>query len=233
MIKLKELLKEAAPGLTAINAKTGRRTPFKSSATYDAAIKAGTHTPLPSKRHDITTPKDREKEAPASDKNYDDTSYWKDNGDNKKSDYWGDKGSFKPELTSDRLNKIETALVNDLKLEDNGFTTTRESSEEWEGPMEIISDTAGGGDHNCLSISSANNDGKFSISLTNQDGEPLYNDKDFGSLTGNTNLTPQQAYKMAKVLMGMPEMQKLIKGEMSVDDFKSVHDKIKSSFTKK
>ena len=33
--------------------------------------------------------------------------------------------------------------------------------------------------------------------------------------------------------MGMQEMQKLIKGEMSVDDFKSVHDKIKSSFTKK
>ena len=230
MIKLKDLLNEAPPGMTAINVKTGRRTPFGSTASYAAAIKAGTHKPLQAPASQNI----QGGAAKATPSNHNDSSYWKDKKGNGKDSDWGDS-EYGPQLTSDSLDKIQTALENELKLKDNGFTIARVcggGAGDIEGPMTIIPKDAED-EYTALSIGSGENDGKFSISFTNQDGEPLYNDKDYGSLTGKTTLTPKQSYDMAKVLMAMPEVQKFIKGEMSVGEFKSIHDKIVSSFNKK
>ena len=77
---------------------------------------------------------------------YDDKSYWKDDERERQgqgaNDDWDDDDSWGegPQLTSDRLNKIETALEDELDLRGNGFETTRESGGGmggWEGPMQI------------------------------------------------------------------------------------------------
>ena len=86
--------------------------------------------------------------------------------------------------------------------------------------------------YNCLSIGSGENDGKFSIGFYNQDGEPIFDDEDYGSLTGEKVLSAKQTYKIGKALMGMPEVQKFIKGEITSDEFAAVHDKIKSKLNK-
>ena len=160
---------------------------------------------------------------------YDEPTYWKD-----EKKYYDEEDDV--EKTSDRLDKVEKALSDDLKLEDNGFETTRESGGGqggWEGPMTIIdknSDYDNG--YNCLSIGSGENDGKFSIGFYNQDGEPVFDDEDYGSLTGEKVLSAKQTYKIGKALMGMPEVQKFIKGEITSDEFAAVHDKIKSKLNK-
>jgi hypothetical protein len=160
---------------------------------------------------------------------YDDPSYWKD----EKKYYDGEDDV---EKTSDRLDKVEKALENDLDLRGNGFETTRESGGGqggWEGPMTIIDKDADyDNGYNCLSIGSGENDGKFSIGFYNQDGEPVFDDEDYGSLTGDKVLSANQAYKIGKTLMAMPEVQKFIKGEMTSDEFEAIHDKIKSKFNK-
>jgi len=51
-------------------------------------------------------------------------------------------------------------------------------------------------------------------------------------LTGDNDLEPQQAYKVTKALMKMPEVQKVLKGEMKLDEFKPIYDKLKSKFSK-
>ena len=160
---------------------------------------------------------------------YNDPTYWKD-----EKKYYDEEDDV--QKTSDRLDKVEKALSDDLKLEDNGFETTRESgggAGGWEGPMTIIdknSDYDNG--YNCLSIGSGENDGKFSIGFYNQDGEPIFDDEDYGSLTGEKVLSAKQTYKIGKALMGMPEVQKFIKGEITSDEFAAVHDKIKSKLNK-
>ena len=160
---------------------------------------------------------------------YDDPTYWKD-----EKKYYDEEDDVAK--TSDRLDKIEKALEADLDLRGNGFETTRESGGGqggWEGPMTIIDKDADyDNGYNCLSVGSGENDGKFSIGFYNQDGEPVYDDEDYGSLTGDKVLSAKQAYKIAKVLMGMSEVQKFIKGEMTSDEFAAVHDRIKSKFNK-
>ena len=173
---------------------------------------------------------------------YDDPTYWKDDKRSDTSGYYDDDDDEEGgvdamvQLTSDRLNKVEKALNDELKLEDNGFETTRESGGGgggWEGPMTIISkDIDYDNGYNCLSIGSGENDGKFSIGFYNQDGEPVFDDEDYGSLTGDKVLSAKQTYKIGKALMAMPEVQKFIKGEITSDEFAAVHDKIKSKFNK-
>jgi hypothetical protein len=170
----------------------------------------------------------------------DDPSYWKDD---KKSDSsgFGDYGDDEddswgegPQLTSDRLGKVETALEDELHLRGNGFETTRESGSGmggWEGPMTIVSKDIDEDNYISLSLGSPENDGKFSIVFANENGEPYF-EPDYDALTGNTTLEPQQAYKVTKALMKMPEVQKLLKGEMSKEEFQPIYDKLKAKFSK-
>jgi hypothetical protein len=172
----------------------------------------------------------------------DDPSYWKDD---KKSDARGyspyrdnndDSWGKGPQLTSDRLGKVESALETDLKLSANGFETTRESGGGdggFEGPMTIVSKDADqqSGNYISLSVGSPNNDGKFSIVFANDEGMPYF-ESDYGALTGDNTLEPQQAYKVTKDLMQMPEVQKVLKGEMKPDEFQPIYDKLKSKFSK-
>ena len=175
--------------------------------------------------------------------NYDDKSYWKDVEREKQGqgadDDWDDDDSWGegPQLTSDRLNKIETALEDELDLRGNGFETTRESGGGmggWEGPMQIMDKNADFDDEDnyiTLSVGSSNNDGKMSIVFANYNGEPYF-EPDYDALTGDNDLEPQQAYKVIKALMKMPEVQKLLKGEMSKEEFQPIYDKLKAKFSK-
>ena len=174
---------------------------------------------------------------------YDDKSYWKDADYEKQGqgadDDWDDDDSWGegPQLTSDRLNKIETALEDELDLRGNGFETTRESGGGmggWEGPMQIMDKNADFDDEDnyiTLSVGSSNNDGKMSIVFANYNGEPYF-EPDYDALTGDNDLEPQQAYKVTKALMKMPEVQKLLKGEMSKEEFQPIYDKLKAKFSK-
>jgi hypothetical protein len=180
--------------------------------------------------------------------NYDDKSYWKDDERSNTQGYTGDDDDSEEDddydeegsdvrITSDRLSKVETALEDDLKLNANGFETTRESSGGmggFEGPMTIVSKDADYNDENnyiSLSVGSPNNDGKFSIVFANANGEPHF-EPNYDALTGDNDLEPQQAYKVTKALMKMPEVQKVLKGEMKLDEFKPIYDKLKSKFSK-
>jgi hypothetical protein len=180
---------------------------------------------------------------------YDDTEYWKDDeysdtqgyidsdDEDSEEDDDNDGEGSDVRLTSDRLSKVETALEADLKLNANGFETTRESSGGmggWEGPMTIVSKDADYNDEDnyiSLSVGSPNNDGKFSIVFANANGEPHF-EPNYDALTGDTDLEPQQAYKVTKALMKMPEVQKVLKGEMSKEEFQPTYDKLKAKFSK-
>ena len=80
-----------------------------------------------------------------------------------------------------------------------------------------------------LSIGSGEQNGKFTIGFNNLDGEPLFDDE--YSLTDD-DFEPQVAHKMAKEMMKMPEVEKLLKGELSIEEFKPTYDKLKSKFNK-
>jgi hypothetical protein len=179
---------------------------------------------------------------------YDDAEYWKDDEysdtqgyydyDDEDSEYdYDDEDGDGVRLTTDRLNKVETALENDLDLRGNGFETTRESGGGmggFEGPMTIVSKDADYNDDDnfiSLSVGSPGNDGKFSIVFANANGEPHF-EPNYDALTGDTDLEPQQAYKVTKALMKMPEVQKVLKGEMKLDEFQPIYDKLKSKFSK-
>jgi hypothetical protein len=259
-ISLKRLFE--AEDFKAKSKETGKLVHFKSKDSYQAALKAGTHEDPNAKKGEqpkaAAKPndmfggdysKDRGGEAPKADKpttsKYDDKSYWKDDersntqgytgddDDSEDDNSWGDEAQF----TSDRLSKIEDALKDDLNLRGNGFETTRESGGGmggFEGPMTIVSKDADYNDEDnyiSLSVGSPNNDGKFSIVFANANGEPYF-EPDYDALTGDIDLQPQQAYKVTKALMKMPEVQKLLKGEMSKEEFQPIYDKLKAKFSK-
>ena len=252
-MKLKNLLTEAET-FTATNKKTGKTSVFKSKDSRDAAIAARTHTK-------IKDPNDSKKSTkggvnifdkkPASGNSgsttgpnfqlktkYDDNAYWKDVSGDKISygGNWGDP-NWGPQKTSNALSKIETALKDELQLEKNGFDTTRGSSGGgdggWEEPMAIYDENADwdSDDFISLSVGSPNNDGKMSIVFANADGIPYF-EPDYDALTGENDLKPQQAHKLTKELMKMPEVQKLLKGEMQIDEFQPIYDKLKAKFSK-
>ena len=257
-IKLKSLITEAED-FQARSKQTGKLVHFKSKDSYDAAIKAGSHEDPKAKKGDEPKAdaksndmfggdyaKDRGGEAPKSNtpttSKYDDKSYWNDKeygqGSQSADDDYDDDDSWGegPQLTSDRLGKVESALEDELNLRGNGFETTRESGGGgggWEGPMTIVSKDADydSDDYISLSVGSPNNDGKFSIVFANANGEPHF-EPNYDALTGDIDLEPQQAYKVTKALMKMPEVQKVLKGEMKMDEFKPIYDKLKSKFSK-
>lgn len=157
---------------------------------------------------------------------YDDKSYWKDE---KKYTEFDDV-----QKTSDRLTKVERALEGDLDLRGSGFQTSRQSSGGgggWEGPMQIFADGTDG-EGISLSIGSPENDGMFSIAFLDENGEEALFEPNYDALTGDVTLNPQQTYKVAKALMKMPEVQKLLKGEMTSDEFEPVYAKLKDKFAK-
>jgi len=195
-----------------------------------------------------TTPKVSDK--PKAEKSkYDDAEYWKDDeksdslggyydSDDEDDDddygygYDDEEAGDGVALTSNRLDKVERALEDELKLSANGFETTRESSGGsggWEGPMTIVSDDADqdSGNYISLSVGSPENDGKFSITFANDEGTPYF-ESGYDALTGNDTLDSQQAFKITKTLMKMPEVQKLLKGKMKMDEFQPIYDKLKS-----
>jgi hypothetical protein len=87
------------------------------------------------------------------------------------------------------------------------------------------------GNYVSLSVGSPNNDGKFSIAFANDEGMPYFETNN-DALSGDRDLTPQQAFKVTKALMQMPEVGKLLKGQMSIDEFQPIYDKLKSKFSK-
>jgi hypothetical protein len=187
-------------------------------------------TPATSKYDDADYWKDDEKR---------DSSGWYDDDEDEDDDYgYGDDDSWGegPELTSDRLDKVESALEDELKLNANGFSTSRESGGGgggWEGPMTIYNKNAEYDEDTYISLSvgSPNNDGKFSIVFANAAGMPYF-EPGYDALTGDNDLEPQQAYKLTKALMKMPEVQKVLKGEMKIDEFQPIYDKLKAKFSK-
>jgi hypothetical protein len=256
-ISLKALIE--AEDFKARSKETGKLVHFKSKDSYDAAIKAGSHEDpkaekggepkAAAKPNDMfggDYAKDRGAAPKAEKSKYDDTEYWKDDEysntqgyiDSDDDDYGDDGDSWGegPQLTSDRLGKIEDALEDELKLNDNGFSTSREwggGDGGWEGPMTIYNKNAEYDEDTWISLSvgSPNNDGKFSIIFANANGEPYF-EPGYDALTGDTDLEPQQAYKLTKALMKMPEVQKVLKGEMSKEEFQPTYDKLKAKFSK-
>jgi hypothetical protein len=260
-ISLKALLE--AEDFQARSKQTGKLVHFKSKDSYDAALKAGSHEdPKADKggepKSDVTPndmfggdyTKDRGVAPKAEKSKYDDTEYWKDDeksdssgwyydddeDDEDEYDSYDSDGNDEVQLTSDRLDKVEKALEDELDLRGNGFSTTRESSGGgggWEGPMTIVSDDVDqeSGNYISLSVGSPENDGKFSIVFANDEGMPYF-EPNYDALTGNTTLEPQQAFKITKALMKMPEVQKVLKGEMKIDEFQPIYDKLKAKFSK-
>jgi len=87
------------------------------------------------------------------------------------------------------------------------------------------------GNYISLSVGSPNNDGNFSIVFADDEGKPYF-EPGYDALTGDNDLDPQQAYKVTRALMKMPEVQKVLKGEMSREEFQPIYDKLKSKFLK-
>ena len=179
---------------------------------------------------------------------YDDASFWKD--DERDFAYGGQEepttdddragvgtSSEGTQKTTERLDKIDKALNDELKLSKRGFTMARSFSGgggSFEGPLEISYAKLVNSSDNPekvpqLSIGSGEQNGKFTIGFNNLDGEPLFDDE--YSLTDD-DFEPQVAHKMAKEMMKMPEVEKLLKGELSIEEFKPTYDKLKSKFNK-
>jgi hypothetical protein len=159
---------------------------------------------------------------------YDDTSYWELNKD----DYQGDRPDWaedNPEFTGASLDLIDKAISDEFG---NDFSIDRQfggGEGGFEGPMQIF---AKGNDGYSISIGSNGQDGKFSIGFLEPGGEEAMFEPNYDALTGEVELNPQQAYKVTKALMQMPEVQKLLKGEMTPDEFEPIYAKLKSKFSK-
>ena len=262
MIKLTDLLKEEE-SFTATNKKSGGTSVFDSEASRDAAVKAGTHSKIKDKEDsEEEEPKGDKPNMFSKDTGYDapdspkkdepsksepskyDSKYFAD------SDGYSDKDDpnepFYPDTdgspsigtkrTEIRLDKIETALDADLKLDNLGFKTARSSGAgggQFEGPLEIIDKDADyDNGFTALSIGSGENDGNFSMGFLNQDGEPLFGDDSY-SITPDDDISSEEAFELGKTLMKMPEVQKFLKGKISKDEFKPTYDKIQSKFSGK
>ena len=260
MIKLTDLLNEE---FTAVSKKSGKTVVFKDKNARDAAVKSGTHDDEKEAEKGGDSAGEKEKpnmfskdtgydapDAKSEPSKYDDASFWKDDEkddstgidhyDSDEDDWYDDDEDDDdygegPRLTSARLDKIDKALDDELKLSKRGFSMNRSSGGGgggFEGPLEITHDDADfDNPENVaqLSVGSGENNGKFTIGFTNLDGEPLFNDE--YSLTDD-DFEPQEAHKMAKAIMKMPEVEKLLKGELSIEKFAPIYDKLKGKFNK-
>lgn len=172
---------------------------------------------------------------------YDDASYWKDSEKgNDPADisnpYDDDSYGYSdsnPKLTSDRLDKIDRAINDEFGTEYSINRSGGGGGGEWEGPMEIYHKDMDSDNDNfvSLSVGSPENDGKFSIVFANTNGEPYF-EPNYDALTGETTLDAKQAYKVTKALMKLPEVNKLLKGEMSIEEFQPIYDKLKTKLGK-
>ena len=141
--------------------------------------------------------------------------------------------------TGERLDKIEKALNDTLKLDDNGFSISRSSGGgqgEYEGPIEIYDKNAIGDDGEpkegaTLSIGSGEQNGNMSIALVDFDGNEIFKGSDY-AITGDRELSAEESFKLGKFLMKIPSMQRFLKGEISKDEFKPVYDRIQTEFSK-
>ena len=247
-ISLKRLFE--AEDFKAKSKETGKLVHFKSKDAYQAAIKAGTHEDPKAKKGE--TPKaaakpndmfgadykkDRGSEAPkaAATSKYDDESYWKDDerGEGSQSaddsgeydDSWGDAA----QLTADKLDKIEKA-INDEFGKDFSFDRQFGGGDGgFEGPLQVFA-KGKGEDGYSISIGSNGQDGKFSIGFLEPGGEEMLFEPNWDPINGENELTAQQAYKVTKYLMKLPEVQKLLKGEMKPKQFGPTYAKIKDKF---
>jgi len=267
MIKLTDLLKEEK-AFTATNKETGNVSVFDTKAARDAAVKAGSHEKRKTDKDDAvdvptgekkpnmfskdagydagdaksdepkkSEPSKYDSEYFADDEKLDSVGYDSDTGDTYYDD--DDEGLAGYKKTVERLNKVERALDDELKLSDNGFTTARQSGGGggyYEGPLEIHDDNAIDDDGYpregavTLSIGSGENNGNFSIGFTDFDGMEVF---DGGySITGDRELSAEEAFKLGKVLMKNPDVQKFLKDKISKEEFKTIYDKLASKFGK-
>src|SRR6056300_630048 len=245
MIKLTDLLKEEK-AFTATNKETGNVSVFDTKAARDAAVKSGSHEKRKTDKDDAVDVPTGEKKPnmfskdagyDAGDAKSDSVGYDSDTGDTYYDD--DDEGLAGYKKTVERLNKVERALDDELKLSDNGFTTARQSGGGggyYEGPLEIHDDNAIDDDGYpregavTLSIGSGENNGNFSIGFTDFDGMEVF---DGGySITGDRELSAEEAFKLGKVLMKNPDVQKFLKGKISKEEFKTIYDKLASKFGK-
>ena len=214
----------------AVDVPTGDDKPnmFSKDTGYDAGdAKSDEPTKSEPSKYDSEYFADDEKKDSSPMYGYDDEDdYYYDDEDDGKAGY---------DKTVERLNKVERALDDELKLSDNGFSTARSSGGGggyWEGPLTISSDDVPYDDERFveLSIGSGMNDGNFSIGFTDADGMEVF---DGGySITGDRELSAEEAFKLGKVLMKNPDVQKFLKGQISKEEFKTIYDKLASKFGK-
>jgi hypothetical protein len=159
---------------------------------------------------------------------YDDASYWELNKD----DYQGNRPDWaedNPEFTAASLDLIDKAISDEFG-KDFSFDRQFGGGEGgFEGPMQIF---AKGNDGYSISVGSNGQDGKFSIGFLEPGGEEMLFEPNWDPINGENELSAQQAYKVTKALMKMPEVQKLLKGEMKPKQFGPTYAKIKDKFSK-
>ena len=212
---------------------------FSKDTGYDAGgePKSEPTKSEPSKYDDASFWKDDEKNDSTGIDHYDGDSgeFYDDDDDDDDDDEYGGGSTEATKQTAERLDKIDKALDYELNLSRSGFSMDRSSSGGsggFEGPLTISHENADfDNPENSaqLSIGSGENNGKFTIGFTDLDGQPLF-DGDY-SLTDD-DFEPQDTHKMAKAIMKMPEVDKLLKGELSPEEFKPIYAKLKSKFNK-
>lgn len=264
MIKLKDLLNEEFTAVSNKSGKTvvfkdkAARDAAVKAGTHSDDEEGGKEEPKGEKKPNMFSkdtgydaPDTKSDEPKSEPSKYDDASFWQDGEKDDSTgidNYDGDTGDWYdddeddddysegPRLTSTRLDKVETALNDELKLSDNGFSTNRSSSGGgggFEGPMTISASDAdfNSEDFAELSIGSPQNDGTFSIVFADADGMPLF-EPNYDALTGDREVSAEQSYKIGKALMKMPEVQKFLKGGMTRDEFEPIYTKLKAKFSK-
>jgi len=167
---------------------------------------------------------------------YDDPSYWKlskdDYRDSEFSDDDDDSWSDDSQFTADSLDLVDSAINDEFG---NEFETTRQSGGGdggWEGPMQVFAKGADADNAISLSVGSNDQNGKFSIVFLEPGGEEALFEPNWDAMTGDESLTPQQTYKVTKALLKMPEVQKLLKGEIKPKQFGATYAKLKDKFSK-
>jgi len=245
-IRLKELIEaNVDPKLVARSKESGKLVYFKTPQAKDAALKKGSHEDPKAKKGE--QPKvdakpndmfggdyanDRGGETPKADtpSKYDNKSYWKINKDDYETGApsWSESN---PEFTAASLDLVNTAINDEFGKD---FEITRQyggGEGGYEGPMQIFG-KGKGEDGYSISIGSSGQDGKFGIVFLEPGGEEALFEPNWEPITGEENLTAQQAYKVSKTLLKMPEVQKLLKGEMKPKQFGPTYAKIKDMFSK-
>jgi hypothetical protein len=187
---------------------------------------------IPSLKSGDETPKSTGKS------NYDDKSYWKLSKDDYRDPEFPSEYDTNDDVrfTADSLDLVDKAISDEFGKDFNTARTSSGGDGGWEGPMQVFANGVDpDGTSISISVGSSDNDGKFSIGflqMTEDGDEELLFEPNWDALTGEKTLTPQQAYKVTKALLKMPEVQKLLKGEIKPEEFEDTYSKLKSKFSK-